>query len=177
MSIDIVIAGFGGQGILFTGKMIAYCGMLEEKYVSWLPSYGPEMRGGTASCSVCLDEQKPIGCPMISEPELLMAMNLPSFNKYINDVVPGGYVVYDSALIDAKVERKDIKGFPIPATNMAMENGLKGLANIILLGQAIKAAGFTTLDAMIEAITKSIPAKKAHLLEPNIKALKLGYEY
>ncbi len=177
MSMDIIIAGFGGQGILFAGKMIAYCGMLEEKYVSWLPSYGPEMRGGTASCSVCVDEKNPIGCPMVSEPKLLMAMNLPSFNKYINDVAADGYVVYDSALINAEVERKDLKVYAIPATNMAMENGLKGLANIILLGQAIKAAGFTTLDSMIDAITKSIPAKKAHLLEPNIKALKMGYEY
>lgn len=176
MSVNMLIAGFGGQGVLFFGKIVAYTGMIEEKQVSWLPSYGPEMRGGTANCSVCIDDA-PIGCPIVLTPDILIAMNRPSYDKFIDAVIPGGNVVIDSNLIDVDCERDDITLHKIPATKMANENGLHGLSNIIILGQVLKATNFTTFDVLSKAIEKCVPAKKAHLLEPNIKALRLGFEY
>ena len=176
MAVNMLIAGFGGQGVLFFGKIVAYTGMIEEKEVSWLPSYGPEMRGGTANCSVCIDDT-PIGCPIVLNPETLIVMNRPSYDKFINDVVPGGQVVFDSTLIEVACERKDIQVHAIPATQLANDNGLHGLANIIVLGQTLKANPFCSFDVLAAALKKCIPAKKAHLLEPNLKALKLGYEY
>lgn len=176
MSVNMLIAGFGGQGVLFAGKIVAYTGMIEEKQVSWLPSYYPEMRGGTANCSVCIDDE-PIGCPIVLTPETLIVMNRPSYDKFINDVIPGGNVIYDSTLIDVNCERTDIGVYPIPATQMANDNGLHGLANIIILGQTLKATGFTSFETLCEGVKKVVPAKKQHLLEPNIKALKLGFEY
>ncbi len=176
MSVNMLIAGFGGQGVLFAGKIVAYTGMIEEKQVSWLPSYGPEMRGGTANCSVCVDE-KPIGCPIVLTPETLVVMNRPSYDKFINDVVAGGKLILDSTLIDVTCERKDIDVYSIPATQLANDNDLHGLANIIILGQVLKATNFTTFEVLSAAIEKCVPAKKKHLLEPNIKALKLGFEY
>lgn len=176
MAVNMLIAGFGGQGVLFVGKIVAYTGMIEEKQVSWLPSYGPEMRGGTANCSVCIDE-KPIGCPIVLEPETLIVMNRPSYDKFIADVLPGGHVIIDSTLIDVTCDRKDILVFNIPATQLANDNDLHGLANIIILGQVLKATNFTSFDILSQAIGKCVPPKKQHLLEPNIRALKLGYEY
>jgi len=176
MAVHMLIAGFGGQGVLFFGKIVAYTGMIEEKQVSWLPSYGPEMRGGTANCSVCIDD-KPIGCPIVLDPRTLVVMNRPSYDKFIGKVVPGGQAVYDSTLIDVTCVRKDIGVFPIPATQMAIESGLEGLANIIVLGQTLKANPFCSYEVLCEAVKKCVPAKKAHLLEPNLKALRLGYEY
>lgn len=176
MAVNMLIAGFGGQGVLFFGKIVAYTGMIEEKQVSWLPSYGPEMRGGTANCSVCIDE-KPIGCPIVLNPETLVAMNRPSYDKFIADVVPGGRVVYDSTLVDVDCDRTDIEVYAIPATQMALDNELQGLANIIVLGHTLKADPFCSFEVMCEAVKKCVPAKKAHLLEPNLRALKLGFEY
>lgn len=176
MAVNMLIAGFGGQGVLFAGKIVAYTGMIEEKEVSWLPSYGPEMRGGTANCSICIDD-RPIGCPIVLNPQILMVMNRPSYDKFIDEVVPGGVVVYDRSLIDVDCERSDITACPIPATEMANESGLHGLANIIVLGQVLRATGFTSLEVLGEAVKKCVPAKKTHLLEPNLRALKLGYDY
>ncbi len=176
MAVNMLIAGFGGQGVLFMGKIVAYTGMIEEKEVSWLPSYGPEMRGGTANCSICIDD-KPIGCPIVLNPETLIVMNRPSYDKFVNEVVPGGVMVYDSTLIDAECSRTDIRIHPIPATKMANDNGLHGLGNIIVLGQVLKATGFTSFEVLSQALEKCVPAKKAHLLEPNLQALRLGYEY
>lgn len=170
---DMLLAGFGGQGVLFAGKIMAYAGLMEDKHVSWLPSYGPEMRGGTANCSVCLSEQ-PIGSPLVLAPEVLIAMNLPSYDKFIDKVAPGGVAIIDSALIDKKCERTDISCYYIPATTLADSEGLKGLANIIILGKALKETSFASLDAVEKAILKCVPAKKQHLAEPNIKAIKLG---
>ena len=133
---QILIAGFGGQGVLFAGKFLAYKGMVEEQNVSWLPSYGPEMRGGTANCSVVLSDM-PVGSPIITAPDVLVAMNLPSLQKFEGTVVPGGKIFVDSALIDAKVERTDVEVFYIPATQMAKDAGFATLANMILMGKVI----------------------------------------
>lgn len=174
--LNMLIAGFGGQGVLFAGKIVAYTGMIEEKQVSWLPSYGPEMRGGTANCSVCIDD-KQIGCPIVLTPETLIVMNRPSYDKFINEVEVGGNIILDSTLIDVECERTDINVFKIPATKLANDNDLHGLSNIIILGQALKASQFTSFEILSAAIKKCVPEKKQHLLEPNIRALKMGYEY
>ncbi len=176
MAVNMLVAGFGGQGVLFVGKIVAYTGMIEEKQVSWLPSYGPEMRGGTANCSVCIDE-KPIGCPIVLAPETLVVMNRPSYDKFVNDVVAGGHIILDSTLIDVACERTDISVHKIPATQLANDNDLSGLANIIILGKVLKATNFTSFKVLEKAIEKCVPASKKHLLEPNIRALKLGFEY
>lgn len=176
MAVNMLIAGFGGQGVLFFGKIVAYTGMIEEKQVSWLPSYGPEMRGGTASCSVCVDD-KPIGCPIVLEPDVLIVMNRPSYDKFIKDTAVGGHVIFDSTLIDAECDRTDIHIHKIPATQLANDNELHGLSNIIILGQTLKATGFTSFEVLSQAVAQCVPPKKQHLLEPNIRALKLGFEY
>jgi 2-oxoglutarate ferredoxin oxidoreductase subunit gamma len=118
MTTEILIAGFGGQGVLFAGKFLAYKGLIEDRQVSWLPSYGPEMRGGTANCSVIVSDE-PVGSPIVSKPTVLMAMNLPSLDKYENDVVPGGTIFVDSTLIERKVRRTDVRVFYIPSTQLA----------------------------------------------------------
>lgn len=170
---NFLLAGFGGQGVLFAGKVIAYTGMLDGKELSWLPSYGPEMRGGTANCSVCLSDE-PIGSPLVLTPNGLVAMNNPSFDKFINTVEPGGVAIIDSSLIDHGTDRTDIKVCAIPATTLADEQGLKGLANIIILGKLLKETQFTSLETLLAAMKKCIPERKQHLLEPNEKAIRLG---
>ena len=172
----ILIAGFGGQGILFTGKALAYTGLKNDMEVSWLPSYGPEMRGGTANCSVTLSD-KPIGSPIVDIPNVLIAMNLPSLDKYYDKTESGGYVFYDSSLIEKDCNRTDVKCFAIPATKMASDNSLDGLANMIIMGKIIKETAIFSLDHVKNSLAKMIPAKKAELLEKNISAIELGYNY
>ena len=173
---QILIAGFGGQGVLFAGKFLAYKGMLEDLQLSWLPSYGPEMRGGTANCSVVLSDT-PVGSPIISEPDVLIAMNLPSLQKYVDTVVPGGQIYVDSALIDEKVERTDVEVFYIPATQIAKQEGISTLANMILVGHLLENHPELSFDGAAETVSKLVPAKKAALVELNMKALQLGKEY
>ena len=121
--LNMIFAGFGGQGVLFAGKVVAYAGLIEGRELSWLPSYGPEMRGGTANCSICLSAE-PIGSPLVTNPNVLVAMNRPSLDKFIGDVEPGGVVILDSSLIDVKVEREDVSVHYVPASALAEENGL-----------------------------------------------------
>ncbi len=173
--LNILLAGFGGQGILFTGKVIAYSGMMDGQEISWLPSYGPEMRGGTANCSVCLSDNK-IGSPLVVNPDVLVAMNLPSLEKFENDVVPGGLIIVDSSIISKKVERDDVDVVYIPAAKIAEDNGLKGAANMVILGRMFKETKFCSEDSLDKGLKKSIPPKKEALLENNLKAIKLGIE-
>jgi 2-oxoglutarate ferredoxin oxidoreductase subunit gamma len=172
----MLIAGFGGQGVLFAGKFIAYKGLLEGKELSWLPSYGPEMRGGTANCSVILSDI-PVGSPIVSKPDVLMAMNLPSLDKYEGTVVPGGYAFIDSTLIERKVKRDDIKAFYIPATKLAKDAGFPTLANMIMVGKMIKEAGIVSHDGLTDALKKVVSAKRIELLDVNLKAIEIGYNY
>ena len=176
MLTQILIAGFGGQGVLFAGKFLAYKGLMEGKEVSWLPSYGPEMRGGTANCSVILSDD-PVGSPIVAEPDVLVAMNLPSFEKYEKAVVSGGMMVVDSTLISARTERTDVEAYYIPATKMANEAGIPTLANMIMMGQLIRRCSAITFDNMRESLSKVVSAKHADLLEVNLKALEPGYNY
>ncbi len=170
-----LFAGFGGQGILFAGKFIAYKGLIEHKQVSWLPSYGPEMRGGTASCSVIISDE-PVGSPIVSKPDVLIAMNLPSLDKYEDSVVSGGTIYVDSTLIERKVKRDDVTVKYIPATGMASENDMPTLANMIIVGKVLADQnGFG--DSVDATLQKVISAKRADMLETNKKAMKLGADY
>ena len=173
---QILIAGFGGQGILFAGKFLAYKGLTEDLQVSWLPSYGPEMRGGTANCNVILSDT-PVGSPIITTPDVLVAMNLPSLQKYVDTVAPGGQIYVDSALIEEKVTRTDVEVFYIPATQMAKSEGISSLANMIIMGHLLENHPELSFDGTEDVVKKLVPAKKAALVELNIKALTLGKEY
>ncbi|NLC78675.1 MAG: 2-oxoacid:ferredoxin oxidoreductase subunit gamma [Ruminococcaceae bacterium] len=170
---NIILAGFGGQGVLFAGKVLAYAGLCDDKNVSWLPSYGPEMRGGTANCSVVVSD-KPIGSPLVLNPDLLVVMNQPYYDKFIDSVVSGGVVVYDSSLIEAKNLRNDVTMLKVDATELAEKNGLSGLSNMILIGRAIKETPFVSDEGVDKGLQKSIPPKKANLLDSNRKAIELG---
>lgn len=172
----IILAGFGGQGILFAGKVLAYSGLKAEREVSWLPSYGPEMRGGTANCHVVVSDS-PVGSPIIPNPDILIAMNRPSLDKFEDLVEKDGYIVFDSSLIDRDVKRTDVKVFPIPATQLALEAGLESLANMVVIGKVLKETGLYTLEEIQKGLEKSVPPSKAALLEKNIQAIQLGYEY
>ena len=174
MNTSIVIAGFGGQGILFLGKLMAYAGLIKGKEVSWLPSYGPEMRGGTANCNVNISDTA-IGSPIVTKPDILIAMNLPSLEKYEGEVPEGGTVFYDSSLASLKSEKAGVKAFGIPATKLAAENGLEGLANMIIFGKVLKESGIFTLEETEKALAKVVPARKADLAEKNLQAIKMGF--
>ena len=173
---EILIAGFGGQGILFSGKFLAYKGLVEDLQVSWLPSYGPEMRGGTANCNIILSDT-PVGSPIITAPNVLIAMNLPSLTKYVDSVVSGGQIYVDSSLIDAKVDREDVEVFYIPATQMAKDNGIGTLANMIIVGHLLENNPELSFDGTAEVVEKLVPPKKAALKDLNMKALALGKDY
>ena len=176
MTTQTLIAGFGGQGVLFAGKFLAFKGLVENKEVSWLPSYGPEMRGGTASCGVILSDE-PVGSPIVSNPDVLIVMNLPALDKYENDTVPGGKIFVDSALISRKVQRTDVDAYYIPATQMAIDAGVPTLANIILVGKMLKETGLFSFENMIDTVKKLVPAKKQELVEKNMLALEAGFNY
>ena len=171
-----LFSGFGGQGILFSGKFLAYKGLTADKNVSWLPSYGPEMRGGTASCGVIISDGS-IGSPIIDNPDVLIAMNLPSLDKYESTVVSGGTIILDSSLIDRKVERTDVNAVYVPATRLASENGMPTLANMIIVGKLLALEGETGSEIIDETLKKVISAKHADMLEVNKKAMQIGADY
>lgn len=171
-----LFSGFGGQGILFAGKFLAYKGLMEERQVSWLPSYGPEMRGGTASCSVILSDEA-VGSPIVTRPDVLVAMNLPSLDKFEDSVAPGGIILVDSTLVERKVSRTDVTAYYIPATKMAGDNGLGNLANMIIVGKLLAVTGQYDPDSITGTLSKVVSARKANLLDTNRTALKLGADF
>ncbi len=170
-----LFAGFGGQGILFAGKFAAYKGLIDEKQVSWLPSYGPEMRGGTASCSVIISDD-PVGSPIVSKPDVLVAMNLPSLDRYEDAVATGGTIFVDSTLVERRVKRDDVAVYYVPATRLANENGMPTLANMIIMGNILKVMNGFGEESVNAALKKVISAKHADMLDVNLKALKIGAE-
>ena len=176
MTNSYLIAGFGGQGLLFAGKFLVNKGMLDGKEVSWLPSYGPEMRGGTANCSVIISDD-PVGSPIVDHPSILMVMNLPSLEKYENAVLPGGLIVVDSALIEKKVARQDVKAVYVPATKLASDNHLNGLANMILVGKILQETGEFDDTGIENALKQVVSARHADLYDLNLQAMKLGRDY
>jgi len=173
---QFLFSGFGGQGILFAGKFIAYKGLIENKEVSWLPSYGPEMRGGTASCSVIVSDE-PVGSPIVNNPDVLVAMNLPSLDRFEDKVAPGGIIFLDSSLIERAVKRTDVTVFALPATKLASDNGFPTLANMILVGKILKELGEYSDESLKAALAKVISAKHADMMEVNRKAIDLGANY
>ena len=170
---QIIIAGFGGQGLLFSGKVLAYAGLAEDRQLSWLPSYGPEMRGGTANCTVILSDE-PIGSPIVDHPNVVMVMNNPSLDKYEGLVAPGGKLFIDSALISRKVERDDIDVYYIPATQLAKDMGAPTLANMILLGALVDKTGCVSEEHLEKGLRNAVPPRHADLIDLNIKALAIG---
>ncbi|MBE6718795.1 MAG: 2-oxoacid:ferredoxin oxidoreductase subunit gamma [Ruminococcaceae bacterium] len=176
MTTNTLIAGFGGQGVLFAGKFLAYKGMLEGKQISWLPSYGPEMRGGTANCSVIVSDT-PIGSPIVSKPDVLIAMNLPSLDKYEKEVVSGGTIIVESTLIARKVERTDVNVFYVPANKLAQEIGAPTLANMIMVGKFIKETGAVSYENLEDGLKKVVSAKRADMFDINLKAIETGYNF
>jgi len=168
-----IFAGFGGQGMLLAGQFLAYAGMLEGKYVSWLPSYGPEMRGGTANCSVCVSD-KEIASPVITSASCVVAMNRPSLEKFEKVVKSGGLLIVNSSLIDIKATRDDIDVLYIPANEIAEEIGNPKGANVVVLGAYIAKSGAVLPETLSEAIEKKLGASKARFVEGNRKALYAG---
>ena len=137
MTTEYILAGFGGQGVLFAGKFLAAIGLKQDKQVSWLPSYGPEMRGGTANCSVIISDQV-VGSPVVVNPEVVLALSLPALDKFESKIKPGGTVYIDSSLVARKVERKDVTAVYMPATQLASDNGVPKLANVIIMGKMLR---------------------------------------
>ncbi|HOQ07348.1 MAG TPA: 2-oxoacid:acceptor oxidoreductase family protein [Clostridiales bacterium] len=173
---DMIFAGFGGQGIQAAGKLIAYAGILEDKHVSFLPSYGPEMRGGTSNCHVIVSDE-PIGSPILNSATVVMAMNRPSMDKFESYLEPGGILIYDSSLVNREPVRKDIKVFAIPATQIASEMGNLTFANIIMLGKLIKETGVVSAESFENGLKKVLPEKKHYMIPDEMKALRIGMDY
>lgn len=170
---EIIFAGFGGQGTLTAGKILAYAGMDADMNVSWLPSYGPEMRGGTANCSVILSEE-PVGSPIITEPSSVVVMNRPSMDKFEPMLEKGGLLVIDSDLINREPEREDIEVIKIPAESIAEELGNKKIANMVLLGAIVKRTGIVSMDMLLDSLKAH---SKASYFEVNKAALARGASY
>lgn len=173
---DIIISGFGGQGILSAGRLLAYAGMLENKSVSWLPSYGPEMRGGTANCNVIISDEA-VGSPILNSATALIVMNGPSLDKFESVVVPGGVILSDSSLVDRAPSRKDVTFYGIPATQMASDMGNQTYANIIILGKLIQETGIISKESFEKALKKVLPEKKHYMIPEEIQALEKGMNY
>ena len=176
MTYETIMAGFGGQGLLFSGKVLAHAALIENKELSWLPSYGPEMRGGTCNCSVIVSDD-PVGSPIVAHPNVLMVMNEPSLDKFEPMVAPGGTIFVDSSLIDRKVTRADVDVVYVPATEMAKNMEATALANMILLGAIVEKLACVKSETILEALRETISARKANLLDLNIKAVELGRRF
>lgn len=172
---EILIAGFGGQGVMSMGQLIAYAGMIENKQVSWLPSYGPEQRGGTANVSVIVSDES-IGSPVISHPTTAIVLNNPSFEKYEPLVVPGGVLISNSSLIDHKSDRKDITVIEVPASDIANQMGDPKVANSVILGAYLEYSKVVSPDSVIESLKKVLSSQKQHLIPLNQAALEKGAE-
>jgi len=172
---EIIIAGFGGQGVMLIGRLLAHTAMTRGKHVSWMPAYGPEMRGGTANCSVVISDE-PIGSPVVSEPDALIAMNRPSLDKFLPAVKPGGLVVYNSSLIDVAPQRCDLRTVAVRATDIAAELGSVRAANMVALGAYLQASGCIPADAVVDEMRTVLPDLSEYLTAINIEALRRGSE-
>ena len=176
MQTEIIIAGFGGQGALFAGQLLTYAGLEEGRHVAWLPSYGPEMRGGTARCTVTVSDE-PIGSPVTDTPSAVIALNPPSLEMFEPKVIPGGLLIVNSSIAREEVKRKDIRSLRIPATDLAREEfDNERMANMMLLGALVRITGMVPPASVMKALQKNLPERRHHLLEPNRLALQRGQE-
>jgi 2-oxoglutarate ferredoxin oxidoreductase subunit gamma len=175
METSIIIAGFGGQGVLFAGQLLAYTGMDTGRYVTWIPSYGPEMRGGTANCTVIISDD-PIGAPLVSRPDVAIVFNQPSFDKYEPDVTAGGLLVVNNSIVKTVSDRQDIDAVYLPANAIAEEYGTDKMINVAALGAMLARCPVLKLEAVERTLVDHLPASKAHLSKANRKVLRRGYE-
>jgi 2-oxoglutarate ferredoxin oxidoreductase subunit gamma len=171
----VVMAGFGGQGVMAIGQLLTYAGMIENKNVSWLPSYGPEMRGGTANCGVIISSEA-VGSPVVVNSTAAIVMNRPSLDKFEDFVEKDGKLFINSSLIDKKAKRDDIEVYYIPANEIADKIGNSRVANMVMLGAYIEASKTVELESILEGFTKVFGEKRAHLLPINKEALEKGAE-
>lgn len=171
---EIIIAGFGGQGILSAGTLLAYAGMFEGMNVSWLPSYGPEKRGGTANCHVVVTEEE-VGSPVLNSATSIIALNTPSFDKFESFAESGGIVIYDSSLVQSKPGRKDVQYFAIPATSALSEKGNSAYAGIMLLGCLVRQTGLLSRNSFEKALYNVLPEKKHYLIPEEMEVFDRGY--
>jgi 2-oxoglutarate ferredoxin oxidoreductase subunit gamma len=172
---EMIVAGFGGQGVLSFGMTLAYAGMIEEKEISWMPSYGPEMRGGTANCITILSDE-PISSPIVSLFDTAVVLNQPSMDKFAQRVKPGGLLLYDSSNILQPSQRTDIEIVAIPATNEAIQRKQSKTLNMILLGALLQRKPLVSDEAVMNALQKVLPEKYHHLIDANKEAFQLGKE-
>jgi 2-oxoglutarate ferredoxin oxidoreductase subunit gamma len=172
---EIIFAGFGGQGVLFAGQLLAYTALAEGKHVTWIPSYGPEMRGGTANCTVVISDE-PIGSPVSQYPSVAVVFNNPSLEKYENAVKPGGLLIINESLVTFQPSRTHIHILALPATELASELGEVRLANMILFGAMLACRPIVALETTQTVLIEKLGARKAHLHDANIAALKRGQE-
>jgi 2-oxoglutarate ferredoxin oxidoreductase subunit gamma len=176
MQIEIIIAGFGGQGVLFAGQLLAYAAMDSGHEVTWIPSYGPEMRGGTANCTVIISDDE-IGSPNVRNPKAAMVLNLPSFDKYEPLIVVDGVLIANSSLINRDFLRSDIKGVLIPASEIAEKIGDKRLLNMVMLGAMLELLPVLSVETIERALEDHLPTRHKKLLPKNFEALRQGSEY
>ncbi len=172
---ELVFAGFGGQGVLFSGQLLAYTALAENKHVTWIPSYGPEMRGGTANCTVVVSDE-PIGSPVCRNPSIAVVFNNPSLEKYESLMKPGGLLIVNASLIVHPPTRDDLEIAQIPATAIASDLGEVRVTNMILLGALLARRPVVGLDSVQQVLLEKLGANKAHLHEVNIAALEHGVE-
>ena len=174
METSIIIAGFGGQGVLFAGQLLAYAGMDSGKHVTWIPSYGPEMRGGTAHCTVIIGDE-PIGAPIVAAPEVVIALNQPSFEKYEPLVQSGGTLVVNSSLVTGRSHRDDVDVVYVPASTIAEAHGSLKMLNMAAIGALLARHLFLPVTAVEDALVDHLPKRKHHLLEANLQVLHGGF--
>ncbi len=173
---EIIISGFGGQGALFAGQLLAYAAMDQDLHVTWIPSYGPEMRGGKARCTVVISEEE-IGSPLVRRPSAAIVLNIPSMEAFEPAVKPGGVLVVNSSLVPQKSDRDDIRVIYVPASDIASELGNIRLANVVCLGALVQALGVLPLEAIEKALDDHLPERHRKLLGLNKEALRKGAEY
>jgi len=175
MQKEIIIAGFGGQGVLFGGQVLTYAAMDSGKEVTWIPSYGPEMRGGTANCTVVIADHE-IGSPFVKNPPLAIVLNLPSFDKYEELLAPGGTLIVNQSMVDRGARRDDIHIIFVPCIEIAEEIGNKKLMNMVAMGALLTALPEITIEDVGKALEAHLPARHKHLLPKNYEALRRGFE-
>ncbi|MDR2523459.1 MAG: 2-oxoacid:acceptor oxidoreductase family protein [Synergistaceae bacterium] len=170
---SLIAAGFGGQGLMVLGQLIAYTGIEEGRYVSWIPSYGPEMRGGTANCCVIVSSEE-IGAPVVSVADVVVVMNQPSFEKFKGEVKPGGVLLYNSDLVRAEGVASGIRVIAVPANTIAAAEGSEKVANIVMLGAAVAASGIVSDGVCVETLKEKLGKKKPEYLPMNLSAYEKG---
>ena len=173
MNKEMIFAGFGGQGVMLMGQILAYAGMMEGQQVSWFPAYGPEMRGGTANCSVIIGDEA-VGTPIVTEPQVVVAMNLPSLDKFEPHLAAGGILLINSSLIERSAKRSDVKVLLVPCNDIAKELGNPKVANMVMVGAIVAASGVVKIESVLQVLAKKIFKNKPEVMQLNEQAIRRG---